>query len=124
MNTYVSPSASSEGKSNLLLKAWSALAPILTAMLMLLPAGCATVGRDFPVDRVSDIRIGETTQNEVRAMFGSPWRVGIEDGQRMWTYGKYRYRAFGQASTQDLVIRFDGRGVVASYTFNTTDHRE
>ncbi|HUT23067.1 MAG TPA: outer membrane protein assembly factor BamE, partial [Sumerlaeia bacterium] len=118
MNTHVSPSDPSKGEGSPSLKAFLAPAAILMAALMLISAGCATVGRDFPVARVSDIRMGETTQNEVRAMFGSPWRVGIEDGQRTWTYGKYRYRAFGQASTQDLVIRFDGRGVVASYTFN------
>jgi outer membrane protein assembly factor BamE (lipoprotein component of BamABCDE complex) len=96
----------------------------LAAMLVLFTASCATVGRDFPVSRVSDIRVGNTTQDEIRAMFGSPWRVGIEDGQRTWTFGKYYYRLFGQASTQDLVIRFDDRNVVVSYTFNTTAHQE
>ena len=95
---------------------------LTTALLFC--ASCATVGRDFPVARVSDIRIGETTQNQIREMFGSPWRVGIEDGQRTWTYGKYRYRAFRQASTRDLVVRFDERNIVASYTFNTTEHQE
>jgi len=96
----------------------------VAVILMLLSAGCATVGRDFPAERVSEIQIGKTTQNEIRAMFGSPWRVGIEDGQRTWTYGKYRYKAFSQTSTQDLVVRFDERNVVSSYTFNTTDHPE
>ena len=96
----------------------------LVALFMFSCASCATVGRDFPVDRVSDIRIGETTQKEIRAMFGPPWRVGIEDGQRTWTYGKYRYSAFRASSTQDLVVRFNDRDVVASYTFNTTEHQE
>ncbi len=49
-------------------------------------------------------------------------RVGIEDGLRTWTYGRYRYRLFGRARTEDLVLRFDAQGVVASYTFNTTEH--
>jgi hypothetical protein len=57
-------------------------------------------------------------------MFGSPWRVGIEDGRRTWTYGKYRYRLFSETSTQDLVVRFDDKGIVVSYTFNTTEHKE
>ncbi len=86
--------------------------------------GCATIGREFPVDRVSQIRLAETTRDEIRALFGPPWRVGIEDGRPTWTYGRYRYRLFGQASTEDLVIRFDARGVVSSYTFNTTEHDE
>lgn len=85
---------------------------------------CATVGRDFPDSKVSEIRIGVTTQEQIRAMFGPPWRVGVEDGQATWTYGKYRYRLFGEANTKDLIIRFDDRLVVASYSFNTTDHDE
>jgi hypothetical protein len=89
-----------------------------------LMAGCATVGHDFPAVHVSDIHINKTTQQEVRDMFGPPWRVGNEDGQRTWTYGKYVYRVFGEGSTQDLVIRFNDKNVVASFTFNTTEHAE
>jgi outer membrane protein assembly factor BamE (lipoprotein component of BamABCDE complex) len=86
--------------------------------------GCFTVGHDFPVDQVSAIKIGKTTQSDIRTMFGSPWRVGMEDGQRTWTYGKYRYSAFSEARTQDLVIRFDDQGKVISFTFNSTEHQE
>ena len=87
-------------------------------------ASCATVGREFADSKVPEIRIGETTQDQVRRMFGTPWRVGLEDGQTTWTYGRYRYRLFGEASTKDLVIRFDKSNVVVSYTFNTTEHDE
>lgn len=96
----------------------------LLLLILLVGLGCATVGREFPVERIGEIRIGETTQDEISAMFGSPWRIGLEDGQRTWTYGRYRYRLFGQASTEDLVIRFDDSGVVTSYSFNTTEHGE
>jgi hypothetical protein len=57
-------------------------------------------------------------------MFGSPWRVGIEDGQRTWTYGNYSYVLFSEKKAKDLVVRFDDRDVVASYTFSTTQHNE
>ena len=97
---------------------------VIVLGLILLASGCATVGRDFPVQRVADIRIGETTQEEIRTMFGEPWRVGLEDGQRTWTYGKYRYQLFGEASTTDLVVRFADDGTVASYSFNTTEHED
>lgn len=97
---------------------------IITTILLLFSAGCATVGRDFSSDQVSRIQLHETTQGQIRSMFGSPWRIGIEDGQRTWTYGRYRYSLFQEASTKDLVIRFDQKGTVASYTFNTTDHKE
>lgn len=93
-------------------------------IFVLLLSSCATVGRDFNVSRVTNIKIGETRQDEIRAMFGAPWRVGIEDGKQTWTYGKYIYRVFSESSTQDLVIRFDEKGIVSSYTFNTTEHQE
>jgi hypothetical protein len=120
MMVLTAPSASSGVRSNPM----SYVFLKLMVLGLLLCASCATVGRDFPVARVSDIRIGETTQDQIREMFGDPWRVGIEDGQRTWTYGKYRYRAFGEASTEDLVVRFDERSIVVSYTFNTTEQKE
>ncbi len=120
MKTYGLSSAGPAGRAESIHRAFLCC----MALLILFSAGCATVGRDFPVDRVKDIRLNETSQDQIRAMFGSPWRVGIEDGQPTWTYGKYRYQMFAPASTQDLVIRFDKRGIVASYTFNTTEHRE
>ena len=108
------------GSSNVLrtLLAGGILSAVLAA------AGCANVGRDFPDQRVQDLEIGETTQQEVRRSFGEPWRVGYEDGLRTWTYGKYRYSLVGDSSTKDLVIRFDNANVVKSYSFNTTEHSE
>jgi hypothetical protein len=93
------------------------------AALMLL-CSCASVGRKFPVSPVSEIVIGETTDSEIREMFGEPWRVGVEDGRRTWTYGDYRYRLIGEPSTTDLVVRFDEKKVVVSYSFSTTEHEE
>lgn len=92
--------------------------------LLSLITACATIGREFPSSQVSLLRIGETRQAQVRSLFGAPWRVGIENGQRTWTYGHYQYSLFNQGSTEDLVVRFDSRGIVASYVFNTTKHKE
>jgi outer membrane protein assembly factor BamE (lipoprotein component of BamABCDE complex) len=86
--------------------------------------GCASVGREFPVERVPQIEIGRTNREEIRALFGAPWRTGLEDGQLTWTFAKYHYSLFGGTSTEDLVVRFDDRGTVVSYTFNTTEHEE
>ena len=94
------------------------------AAVMLMSGSCATVGRDFPTERVRDIRIHHTTREDIRSMFGPPWRVGFEDGRQTWTYGRYRYRLLGEASTTDLVVRFDEQGIVSSYSFSTTEHRE
>ena len=94
---------------------------VAVACLPLLLSACATVGRDFPSDRVSQIEIGKTTQADIEKMFGPPWRTGIEDGQPTWTYGKYKYTLAGKTSTRDLVVRFDKNNVVSSYTFSTTE---
>ena len=84
-------------------------------------AGCATVGKDFATHKVDQITMGETTRDDIEAMFGAPWRTGIEDGKPTWTYGKYRWSAFGDAETTDLVVRFNPDGTVSSYVFNTTE---
>lgn len=103
-------------------------AAILAAVAACLAVGglssCATMGRDFPDAQVEKIVLGTTTQQQVRDMFGEPWRVGLEDGKRTWTYGRYKYKLFGHSNTKDLVIRFNDAHVVASYTFNTTEHEE
>lgn len=102
---------------------WTAVAAI-AACLCAGPSGCATVGHEFPVAAVDEIVIGQTTQSDIQRMFGNPWRIGVEDGDTTWTYGHYRYKLFGRAKTRDLVLRFDARGVVSSYTFNTTEHED
>ena len=85
-----------------------------------LGTGCLNVGHEFPVEPVQRIEIGTTTREDVRSMVGEPWRTGIEDGPRTWTYGRYRYSLFADAATRDLVVRFDAQGVVTSYSFNST----
>jgi outer membrane protein assembly factor BamE (lipoprotein component of BamABCDE complex) len=83
-------------------------------------AACVSAGDKFDVGAVRRLEIGETTRTEVRQMFGDPWRTGVDDGQKTWTYGHYRYSMFSDAQTRDLVIRFDDKGIVRSYTFNST----
>jgi hypothetical protein len=81
----------------------------LLLALGLLSAACANVGQDFP------------TREQVRTWFGPPWRTGMEDGYRTWTYGRYRYSLFSPVRARDLVVKFDESGVVRSYTFNSTE---
>jgi hypothetical protein len=95
----------------------------LLLAIALLGAGCATVGREFPAHSVDNIIIGKTDRAEIRRMFGEPWRMGIEDGKKTWTYAHYRYSIFGPEQTRDLLVRFDDEGKVVSYSFNTT-HEE
>lgn len=94
---------------------------VLVGFFLVLVAGCATVGKDFATHNVDQIKAGETTRSDIQEMFGEPWRTGIEDGKRTWTYGKYRWSAFGEAETTDLVVRFNDDGSVSSYVYNTTE---
>jgi hypothetical protein len=82
--------------------------------------GCATIGKEFPVEPVRRIEIGVTTMADIQEMFGPPWRTGVDSGRKTWTYGRYRYSLFGRDKTRDLVVRFED-GVVHSYTFNSTE---
>jgi hypothetical protein len=80
--------------------------------------GCATVGREFPTERVIEIRIDQTTKADLLAHFGRPYRRGIEDGDSTWTYVWYKLRLLGgQTQARDLYIRFADEKV-SSYTYN------
>jgi hypothetical protein len=97
-----------------------ALRAVLAALALCVAAGCLTVGKTFKVQGVQGLEIGKTTRDDVRKSFGEPWRTGVENGQRTWTYGHYRYAVFGTTMTRDLVVRFDDKDVVVSYNFNST----
>ena len=106
------------------LKSNYVLALILISMMIMFVSGCITLGKDFSEVNVSSITIGVTTKNEVRRLFGSPWLSGVQDGQPAWTYGSYDYSLFGERKAKDLVVQFDDKAKVSSFTFSTTDHDE
>ena len=100
------------------------LALILISTMIIFVSGCITLGKDFSEANVSSITNGVTTKNEIRRLFGPPWLSGIKDGQPAWTYGSYDYSLFGERKAKDLVVQFDDKGKVSSFTFSTTDHDE
>jgi len=84
-------------------------------------SACISIGRPFPGDVVAKaLDIGKTTQIDVEKTFGDPFRTGLQDGDLTWTYVNYKLRSFGDQCTQDLVVRFDARGIVKSYSYNTS----
>ena len=107
-----------------ILKSTYVLQLILISTMIMFFSGCITFGKDFPEVNVSTISIGVTTKNEVRKLFGSPWLSGVQDGKPAWTYGIYDYSLFGEKKAKDLVVQFDDRGKVSSFTYSTTDHNE
>ncbi len=89
---------------------------MLLAALSLPVSGCSlSTGRPFPVQKVRQIELNKTTKEEIRQMFGEPWRTGLDDGKRTWTYGEY-----STTYTRDLKILFDDRNVVKSYSFSSS----
>ena len=102
------------------MKKLTLLSSVALGALLLLSSGCARVGNDFNANNVQEIKIGETSQADIKAMFGKPWRVGMENGVTQWTYGRYTYRLIGDTDTKDLVVKFKD-GKVSAYNFNTTD---
>ena len=114
-----------EVRSNFkILKSTYVLQLILISTMMMFVSGCIKLGKDFPEANVSTISIGVTTKNEVRKLFGSPWLSGVQDGKPAWTYGIYDYSLFGEKKAKDMVVQFDDKGKVTSFTYSTTDHNE
>ena len=93
---------------------------LILAAVVIVSMGCLAMGRPFPITAVSMIKTGETTEADISRLFGPPWRTGIEDGDRTWTYAYYRYTVPNGAQTRDLIVRFDKNGIVSSYTFSSS----
>lgn len=93
---------------------------LLPALALVAFTACAQVGKPFPEQNVLAIKKGVTTKEEVTRLFGDPWRTGYEDGEQTWTYGNYKYDVLGNKQNSDLVIRFNDKGIVSSYSYSTT----
>jgi len=93
---------------------------VLCTMLAVALTACVTAGRKFPTENVAKIQIGTSTMDDIKQLFGPPWRTGLEDGEKTWTYGTYHRKLFKESEASDLVIRFNNDGVVRSYSFSTT----
>lgn len=81
--------------------------------------GCVSIGRPFPTYKVTSIVVGKTTQHDLVATYGQPYRTGVQDGDATWTYVDYRLSLLGEQQTSDLYVRFNADGTVKSYAFNT-----
>jgi outer membrane protein assembly factor BamE (lipoprotein component of BamABCDE complex) len=90
---------------------------LLAAALLGLGA-CATVGNEFPSDFASKLVVGKTTRAEVEKQLGQPYRTGLDSGDPTSSYMYYRLGLFVDTVTKDLTVRFDGHGLVKSYTYN------
>jgi len=89
------------------------------AILACLMSGCITMGRSFNTKLVPTLVIGKTTQAEIQAQFGEPYRTGIENGDLTWTYLHYHFSVLGDQRTTDLYVRFNADHTIKSYALNT-----
>jgi len=84
-------------------------------------AACVSLGKPFAFAGPGDVSVGKTTQKDLIAAYGRPFRVGFDNGAEKWAYAFYRYSLFGESTVQDLDIVFERNGTVSSYTYESTD---
>lgn len=93
---------------------------LAAAFLILFFSACGTVGKDFNESLYANIVKGTTTHKEIRAMFGHPFKKGIQNGDPVWTYEYNHVNAFGTNVIKDMIIVFDKSGVVKSHQLMTS----
>jgi len=92
---------------------------IILLAALLFASGCGTAGKNFDESLYKNIVAGTTTYNEIQSMFGPPFKKGIQNGYKVWTYEYNFYNALGKNITKDIVIVFDQSGVVKSHQMMT-----
>jgi hypothetical protein len=90
--------------------------------VMLFVYGCGTTGRNFNESLYKNIVAGTTTHREIKTMFGPPFKKGVQNGYKTWTYEYNFYNALGNNITKDLIIVFTQGGVVKSHQMMTNQH--
>ncbi len=91
---------------------------VLAALVLF--GGCISVrfGRDFPSPDARSIVTGKTDRAALQRMFGEPYQVGLDSGDPTWRWF-YGQRDSGAEVSKDLTVRFNGEGVVKSYSFTS-----
>lgn len=100
------------------MKRWNRFAALLLACLL---AACGTVGRDFDPALAESVQNGKTTKQDVRSMFGTPFKTGIQNGDEVWVYERNVYTAIGQDTSKDFIVVFNKQGVVTSHQFMSSE---
>ena len=108
-------------KNNLPIKQnFSLKAGLAITFLIMISSACGTVGKKFDESLYANIVKGTTTQKEVRAMFGPPFKKGIQNGDPVWTYEYNHVNTFGSDIIKDMIIVFDKSSVVKSHQLMTS----
>ncbi|MFQ5483146.1 MAG: outer membrane protein assembly factor BamE [Nitrospinaceae bacterium] len=78
-------------------------------------AGCGTVGKEFDMALTKAVVNGQTTKQEVRSMFGKPFKTGIQNGEEIWIYERSQYSVMGNDFSKNLIVVFNPQGIVSSH---------
>ena len=84
-------------------------------------SGCASIGKQFNFHNKPKIVQNDTTQKDIFKLYGSPFRIGYDNGNLQWAYGYYHMGLFSETITKDLVIIFNKNKTVKSYNYNSSD---
>ena len=104
------------------MKAHNTLVLNILLLASLFFIGCGTTGKNFNESLHKNIVVGTTTHKEIQAMFGSPFKKGIQNGYKTWTYEYNFYNALGNNITKDIIIVFNQSGVVKSHQMMTNQN--
>ena len=96
--------------------------PVFIMSLLLI--ACATSsGKKFDESHVSQIKKGETTQDQILGWFGEPNSSGIQEGKTYWQYSHVKTSDFGSASIKALTIFFDEKKIVTDYSYGESKYQ-
>ena len=97
---------------------WSSMVLCLMALTMV--TGCISLkfGRQFPSPEAKSIVAGKTDKVSLERMFGAPYQIGLDTGDRMWRWFYGEREPSGEMS-KDLTVRFNADGTVKSYAFTS-----
>ncbi len=98
--------------------------PLLVGLFLF--TNCATtpykIGREFDIGKITDLKIGVTTEKEVLLYFGEPYRKGLHNGSKVYTYVNENLFIESDKEVRKegntLVIEFDKNGFVKNYYLN------
>ncbi len=99
------------------MKKWLLASTILAGSAAL--TGCVTRGEDFSSD-LSWIKPNVTTQKDIQALLGTPYKVGSASGTPTWTYGFYRFSLVGESHTKELKFYWNPEKKVVDYSFSSS----
>jgi hypothetical protein len=92
---------------------------IVALAALVAAAGCALhAGGDFPSPDPKQITVNVTDQAALLRVFGEPYQIGLDSGDRTWRWF-YAERGIGSEASKDLTVRFNPNGTVKSYSFTS-----